>query len=309
MDSLVNKVTLYDVISTTIPGAIVVFCMLGILPDEIGKLLINLNNAWFVFGIFILSSYCVGWVLSELSKFFKWILIDNNIYRANDKIKKLKWLQKFILFIYIIILLVFAILHFNKICILVFLFGILYGLCGCFQTLTKKLDRCKHKNSKEKEVTERDILYEICYNRMLTCYPESITYFEDMKDKTIEDRVKIFSNTAHFIIQAEPRYSRIHNYNSSKTFSKNLAGASLILTFTFSYLFLQNNGFNFDVIYACLAFLSIIASVILYQRLAFFEKKLEILILTYFIDYLEMKKTKKQSDQSDISMQNIKIQL
>ena len=69
MDSFISKITLYDIISTTLPGLIVVLGIISIIPNEFSYLYEYINNAWFIFGLFYVVSYCTGWILSQLTKY------------------------------------------------------------------------------------------------------------------------------------------------------------------------------------------------------------------------------------------------
>lgn len=79
MDSFISKITLYDIISTTLPGLIVVLGIISIIPNEFSYLYEYINNAWFIFGLFYVVSYCTGWILSQLTKYiFKLFFEKNN---------------------------------------------------------------------------------------------------------------------------------------------------------------------------------------------------------------------------------------
>ena len=117
-------------------------------------------------------------------------------------------------------------------------------------------------------------------------------YGDDNFDQSLteENLVKHLAPLAHGLIQTDQKYIRIHNYSSSKSFSKNLAGACLFLGIYFLYNFLLSNGIRFDIIYFLAYLLSIIAVIILQFRYKFFENKMNILNMTYFIDFVKSRK-------------------
>ena len=101
------------------------------------------------------------------------------------------------------------------------------------------------------------------------------------------------------LIQTNEKYNRVHNYNSSKSFSKNLSGVSLFLAFIFNYhLFTNAGGLKFDIIYSMAIVICVSGYFVLKNRYLMFADKLKILVLTYFLDFLENKQhdDKKQNN-------------
>ena len=66
MQNIINKITLYDIVSTIVPGIMIFIGVCSIIPTEIKRLISEINNEWFVFGLVIVFSYCVGWMLSQM---------------------------------------------------------------------------------------------------------------------------------------------------------------------------------------------------------------------------------------------------
>ena len=135
---------------------------------------------------------------------------------------------------------------------------------------------------KDKEKIQNDFLIKEGYKALKEYYGDN--------NLTEENLVKYLAPLVHGLIQTDQKYIRIHNYSSSKSFSKNLAGACLFLGIYFLYNFLLSNGIRFDIIYFLAYLLSIIAVIVLQFRYKFFEDKMNILNITYFIDFVKSRK-------------------
>lgn len=135
---------------------------------------------------------------------------------------------------------------------------------------------------KDKEKIQNDFLIKEGYKALKEYYGDN--------NLTEENLVKYLAPLVHGLIQTDQKYIRIHNYSSSKSFSKNLAGACLFLGIYFLYNFLLSNGIRFDIIYFLAYLLSIIAVIVLQFRYKFFEDKMNTLNMTYFIDFVKSRK-------------------
>lgn len=69
MGKLINKVTLYDVISFTIPGSILLSLFGYFVFDLNDDFFKYLDNFWIIF-LLIICSYCIGWIFSEFMNLF-----------------------------------------------------------------------------------------------------------------------------------------------------------------------------------------------------------------------------------------------
>ena len=69
MGELINKVTLYDVISFTIPGSILLSLFGYFVFDLNDDFFKYLDNFWIIF-LLIICSYCIGWIFSEFMNLF-----------------------------------------------------------------------------------------------------------------------------------------------------------------------------------------------------------------------------------------------
>lgn len=69
MGELINKVTLYDVISFTIPGSILLSLFGYFVFDLNDDFFKYLDNFWIIF-LLIICSYCISWIFSEFMNLF-----------------------------------------------------------------------------------------------------------------------------------------------------------------------------------------------------------------------------------------------
>lgn len=271
MEATINKVTLYDIIAMTMPGAIIILSFIGIISNEIITLYKEINNSIIIGILYILLSYCIGWVCSELSK---------TIY--NIKHKFLKNNKVIYLFFLCMIVAVIVGYYFMELAtfikyIYIIILVILYFLLS-YKIIV---------NKKNKHDDELSVFLTKHAKTVLNIY-----YDENVEDEQIKKLAVIY----HTLIQTDSKYSRIHNYNSSKSFSKNLSLAFLFLAFSFSYLMFQKNGLRFDIIYAACSLLSVIAAIELEKRYYFFKIRCDIVSMTYFIDFVKSKLQYKKGE-------------
>lgn len=282
MDSFISKITLYDIISTTLPGLIVVLSAISIVPNEFIDLYKNIDNAWFIFGLFCVVSYCTGWILSQLTKYifklFFWKNYEKNYIYCIIILITLTWLSynfinidKFIKCASLYILFIHIILFINY-----------YS---------------SKKNKKDNEPSEKQFLIRNCYKYLVELYDDFDDFFglKNHNDVEIEKVIKNMSTSCYMLIQTDPKYNRLHNYNSSKSFSKNLSGACFFLTIILSYHFILNCDIRNECMYMILIFITFISFIVLYFRYKLFENKTNILIATYFIDLMKSKKDRRES--------------
>lgn len=272
MDSLINKITLYDLTAMTLPGSILSLIIISLVPNEFKQIYKAIDNGFIIGILFFLISYCIGWILSQLSKCL--------FYMEKNYKKKysLSFIPVIILLISMIIMTCFM-QGDNSYCIKLFVSTItivLYFICIILFP----------NKQKDKEKIQNNFLIKEGYKALKEYYGD------DNFDQSLteENLVKHLAPLAHGLIQTDQKYIRIHNYSSSKSFSKNLAGACLFLGIYFLYNFLLSNGIRFDIIYFLAYLLSIIAVIILQFRYKFFENKMNILNMTYFIDFVKSKK-------------------
>lgn len=260
MDSLIGKITLYDIVSLTIPGAVTLLIVFGFFPIEMMETMNTIHNVWIVFGLFILISYCLGNMLSQFCKF---------IFSQGFK---------YPICVISLLSLCFAVYfhdsHLEKILFVVFTVGILICLSIC---------QCKIK-SENKERSNIKFLKNHVYESLKEYYnDETISSYHTDLDQTVSE----LSVVSHALIQTDSKYNRIHNYSSLKSFTKNLAGVSIFLAFLFLYYFMIINTTKLNI--ACFIgyIFSIISSYMLYQRYQCFKEKVDIFAYTYFIDYVK----------------------
>ncbi|WP_302132901.1 hypothetical protein [Thomasclavelia spiroformis] len=268
MDSLINKITLYDLTAMTLPGAILSLIIISLVPNEFKQINKAIDNGFIIGILFFLISYCIGWILSQLSKCL--------FYMEKNYKKKysLSFIPIIILLISMIIMACFL-QGDNSYCIKLFvstIIIILYFICIILFP----------NKQKDKEKIQNDFLIKEGYKALKEYYGDN--------NLTEENLVKYLAPLVHGLIQTDQKYIRIHNYSSSKSFSKNLAGACLFLGIYFLYNFLLSNGIRFDIIYFLAYLLSIIAVIVLQFRYKFFEDKMNILNITYFIDFVKSRK-------------------
>ncbi|RGI26922.1 hypothetical protein DXC21_02360 [Coprobacillus sp. OM08-19] len=122
--------------------------------------------------------------------------------------------------------------------------------------------------------------------------------------KSIEmDEIKKYGEMAYALIQTDSKYSRIHNYNSSKSFSKNL---SLICLFL-SVVLLVHAKLIMDITYSIICIVGAIFFIIgcfeLKNRYESFKYKVNYYIYVYFIDFV---KEHSKEENKDVGSSYIK---
>ena len=65
MGNLFGKFTLYDIISMTIPGFLVMLGVCLVIPGTVHQFMVSVDNSWFIFVIGISVSYSVGWIICK----------------------------------------------------------------------------------------------------------------------------------------------------------------------------------------------------------------------------------------------------
>lgn len=278
MDGFINKITLYDIISTTLPGSIVVLSIISIIPNEFSYLYEYINNAWFIFGLFCIVSYCMGWTLSQLTKYIFKLFFE-----------KEHWSYSIHLFNCIISLVGLLCLFYNFMGIKRFIkCALLYSLFIFIISLINYHSFEKRENNK---LSEKRFLIKNCYKYLVEFYDDFDEFFElgNAGEEEIEKTIKKMSTSCFMLIQTDSKYNRLHNYNSSKSFSKNLSGAFLFLTIITSYHFILNNNIKYDYLYMILIISTFVSFIVLYLRYKSFENKTNILTAAYFIDLMKNK--------------------
>jgi len=101
------------------------------------------------------------------------------------------------------------------------------------------------------------------------------------------------SKSSYMLVQTDSKYSRLHNYNSSKSFTKNLSGVVLVVLLLLCYQFLANNNSTKMDFLESMMMLCVGAFYVLGKRYISFKNKFNILTITYCIDYFENKTKKK----------------
>lgn len=265
MQNIINKITLYDIVSTIVPGIMVFTGVCSIIPAEIKNLISEINNEWFVFGLVIVFSYCVGWMLSQMIKY---------IYRFFEKKTNINCL-------YLVVCIITVIFFIFKIENIKLVFSLIVWVV--FISLAGKV-------RKRNDTIEYKILIKKCYKYLVELYEGFDKNFNLENESGLKKAVESMSTSSYMLIQTNEKYNRVHNYNSSKSFSKNLSGVSLFLALVFNYhLFTNVGGFKFDVIYSMAIVICVSGYFVLKNRYLMFSDKLKILVLTYFLDFLENK--------------------
>ena len=143
MGELINKVTLYDVISFTIPGSILLSLFGYFVFDLNDDFFKYLDNFWIIF-LLIICSYCIGWIFSEFMNLF---------YSAIFNIK-INYKNVFFL-IFLLVCLVF--IHITKLLNTINILKLLY-LLFIFFLLVIAIKRLIDKNANSKDSIEKKLL-------------------------------------------------------------------------------------------------------------------------------------------------------
>lgn len=286
MNDFINKFTIYDLIANIIPGFMVVFTFCLAIPEKISKFLQLIDNSIILLILIFGSiSYCIGWIISEAIKLFHRLVMKKD--KKDDK--KKESIKIFVLrlgiFILCITLLIIALENYK--------FGILIILYTIFLYLVKKIN---YKSDNNKEIDVYSSLLKECY-RLLKLFHPNLDIWENEK-QDITNITEKFGEYANFLIQSEPKYGRVHNFNSSKSFSKNLSGSCLIISIISSYFFITENNINYQIFNVLAIIISLLSFFILYERYKMFERKTNMIVLSYFIDYL-MNRIKDEEISND----------
>ena len=279
MGELINKVTLYDVISFTIPGSILLSLFGYFVFDLNDDFFKYLDNFWIIF-LLIICSYCIGWIFSEFMNLF---------YSAIFNIK-INYKNVFFL-IFLLVCLVF--IHITKLLNTINILKLLY-LLFIFFLLVIAIKRLIDKNANSKDSIEKKLLEKKYYACLKKEYKNFDKAFKD-NDKywDIKEKVTVMSKSSYMLVQTDSKYSRLHNYNSSKSFTKNLSGVVLVVLLLLCYQFLaNNNSIKMDFLESMMM-LCVGAFYVLGKRYISFKNKFNILTITYCIDYFENKTKKK----------------
>lgn len=289
MNSLFGKFTAYDIISMTIPGFMIVLGICTIIPGTIYKFMISIDNSWFIFIIAISVSYSIGWVISEISK-----TVIN--FKAKTIMKEI---LKPIYFNFVFFIMVSKMynLSFYRFAGILLLVWIIYDSVMFFYR--KKEKKCASESHKKKSDSKSiDMEYHVlimkCYEYLKRTYPEFDQILKDEND--IVKKVEYMSNSAYFLIQTDDKYHRLHNYNSSKSFSKNLCFVCFFWAgiLSFHLIFNTTNEY-FGSLYAILIIFCLLGFQKMKERYYLFSKKLKILIISYYLDFLENKHVKSDN--------------
>lgn len=293
MDNLINKVTLYDIISMIIPGFITFLAVCSFIPKEISEFISDVNNSWFIFGIVLTISYCIGWILSESM---------NYIY--DKKLKKILirlCTKNFYLLVFNMVIIICILIGFiiNKITLLKLLFIVITFFDAFYvysNGITEKNDEVTKRSNSKIIDNEYLILAKKCYGYLKDIY-SGFASIDDLNDEEIIKKVEVMSKSSYFLIQTDSKYNRIHNYNSSKSFSKNLSGVCLILSIVFSYhFFVSSSSLEFNIVCIIGIIFCLFGYFRMVKRYFNFKNKLNILIITYYLDLLENKKLNLNND-------------
>ena len=313
MGHLFGKFTLYDIISMTIPGFLVMLGVCLVIPSTVHQFVVSVDNSWFIFVIGISVSYSVGWIISEISKCIikvnlkckkglcvSWgivILIDFGMFYALSQMN----FRSYSCFIKMILV---GIIVLNFI---LFIINCCYWKC-LKELKDKENDQRESDNQKNDKKNEYDkeysILMEKCYGYLKEEYPG---FDKQMKGETdIVKKVEVMAESANLLIQTDDKYHRLHNYSSSKSFSKNMGTVCLFWIGILLYqLFYNSKDICFVVAYTLGILFLLFGFFAMQERYKRFKKKMEVLIVTYYLDFLENKKNKDSNyntNQFDLNL-------
>lgn len=249
MKDLLVKFTLYDVIGMFVPGFIFYMCLTSFISFAQNESLIFLKNDWVVISVL---SYSFGWFLSEIGKKLFLIL----------EFKKMLIVKYIILIIVLSVVMIYF--NQNSCCILIMISSVFMLFSLCFKSNKKKQKGTVVQTEQEmlKEKINFWLKKEICNN-------------ENIELKEIP----------YYIIQTSDKYSRIHNYNSSKSFSKNMSIVCVATMLTCMYHYIT--GTDYMILLYCGTFASALGIFIFYDRYKMFERKVNFITAVFFADYLK----------------------
>lgn len=302
MGNLFGKFTLYDIISMTIPGFLVMLGVCLVIPGTVHQFVVSVDNSWFIFVIGISVSYSVGWIISEISKCIikvnlkckkglcvNWgivILVDFGMFYALSQMN----FRSYSCYIKMILVGI-IVLNF-----------ILFIISCCYWKCLK--DKEKNQKKKDEYDKEYSILMEKCYGYLKEEYPGFDKQMDGETD--IIKKVEVMAESADLLIQTDDKYHRLHNYSSSKSFSKNMGTVCLFWAGILLYqLFYNSKDICFAVVYTLGILILLFGFVAMQKRYKRFEKKMGVLIVTYYLDFLENKKNKDSNyntNQFDLNL-------
>ena len=169
-----------------------------------------------------------------------------------------------------------------------------------------------NKNKSTKDVNtniQPDLLEK--YKEALETYLENTVNMNDIEK---------YGDMANALIQSDSKYSRIHNYNSSKSFSKNLGSACLFIVFAMiihiiiCLVYLCNKikipYYLFVKISACIILIifCVFGYKVMKKRFQSFSSKVNIYICTYFIDYVKHMEI-ENSNEENKCINNVAVEI
>lgn len=202
---------------------------------------------------FIQKDWIIVVFVLALSYSFGWFLseLSGKIFLKLNLLKKTKF--KYLLFVFMVSIIMIVFKTENLSCLI--------SSMICFMILAFFLSDDKGNNDE----------YETLKAKVLNWY-ENITGERNIK------------TSPYYIIQTEDKYNRIHNYCSSKVFSKNMAMVCIIILAISIVNYV--NSTNYSLLFFNIALLSVFAVFIFYKRYKSFEMKVNLISTVFFIDYL-----------------------
>lgn len=292
MNDFINKFTVYDLIGNTIPGFMTTLAFCFIIPGKVLSFLTVFdNNVFLLILVFGFISYCVGWIISDTTK------IVYNFFKFKNNIPIYKFIAG------ILIICIFEIFVYRKFDVNIYTLLILDVVYSCFYLIA-----FWHFHNKQEDDKAYNYLIRKCYSKLEVIYDDiNILLSDNLNEKNIKKVVEYFGDHANFMIQTDSKYNRVHNYSSSKSFSKNLSGSCLINSFIFSYFFMFETSFNYQCIFFIMIIVTLLSFFILHKRYLMFEKKTNMIILSYYLDFLSNKFGVNDNNKSDLNTTNITI--
>lgn len=232
---------------------IILLSLAGIIPDQAIKLYSSFGNKFIAVGVFFIISYCVGWICTGMVELLG--LLKKLFLKLQDK----RWLL--VLAAGIVIIAFVKEIYDLIMCIKLVYF---IAVITIFIQVISKGDN--------KKISDEQIRENFLIEQMKLALEE---YYQTTIDKNV---ISAYALLCHDLIQTDPEYNRVHNYSSSKSFSKNLSIACIFVSASFLYLMFQNNGIKFDVIYGICFLLSLLAINVLQKRYLFLNIVLMFLV-------------------------------
>lgn len=246
---------------------IILLSLAGIIPDQAIKLYNSFGNKFIAVGVFLIISYCVGWICSEMGELLR--LLKKIFLKLQNK----RWLL-------VLTIGIITIAYVKKIYDLVMYIKLVYFIT-IITIFIQVISKDDNKKIPDKQIREKFLI-----KQMKLALEE---YYQTSIEK---NDVPAYGLLCHDLIQIDSKYNRIHNYSSSKSFSKNLAIAFIFVSASFLYLMFQKNGIKFDVIYGLCFLLSLLAINVLQKRYRFFEHRTNVFSAVSFIDFVKNRNQK-----------------